>query len=139
MLWHYAENNEEKGPVDERSIALLIASGALTRRTLVWRAGLSSWTPAADTELQRYFATSIARPALQPVGPYEAPTIYAPPVAPVGGVASAPTRSAAFAVLLSFVTCGIYSLYLIYASTRGRGKPTTWPVVRPSAPASRCC
>lgn len=115
MLWHYAENNQEKGPVDERSIAQLIASGALSRHTLVWRPGLSAWTPAAETELQRYFATSVARPAAHPVGHYEAPTVYAAPAAPIGGVASAPIRSPAIAVLLSIVTLGIYGLYLIYA------------------------
>lgn len=41
--WYYAVGAERRGPVDE---AGLRASGAITRETLVWRAGMANWSAA---------------------------------------------------------------------------------------------
>ena len=54
--WHLAENGATKGPYSESDLAGLVASGALTRTTMVWSAGMDGWKPAADTPLARLFA-----------------------------------------------------------------------------------
>jgi len=43
VAWYYAVGTERRGPVDE---AGLRASGAITRDTLVWRAGMANWAAA---------------------------------------------------------------------------------------------
>lgn len=54
--WHLAENGATKGPYAEADLAGLVASGALTRATMVWSAGMEGWKPAAETALARLFA-----------------------------------------------------------------------------------
>jgi hypothetical protein len=56
VQWHMAENGATKGPFSEADLAALVASGALTRGTMVWSAGMEGWKPAADTALSRLFA-----------------------------------------------------------------------------------
>jgi membrane protease subunit (stomatin/prohibitin family) len=53
--WHLAENGATKGPFSESDLAGMAASGALTRATMVWSAGMAGWQPAAETELARLF------------------------------------------------------------------------------------
>lgn len=53
--WHLAENGATKGPFPESDLAAMAASGALTRATMVWSAGMEGWKPAAETELSRLF------------------------------------------------------------------------------------
>lgn len=43
VMWYYAVGSERHGPVDD---AGLRASGAITRDTLVWRAGMPNWVAA---------------------------------------------------------------------------------------------
>jgi uncharacterized membrane protein len=43
--WYYAENNEQRGPVLESELKGLLA-GKLPSETLVWKEGMSNWTPA---------------------------------------------------------------------------------------------
>ena len=54
--WPLAENGATKGPFGEGDLAGLVQSGALTRATMVWAAGMDGWKPAAETELNRLFA-----------------------------------------------------------------------------------
>lgn len=51
MSWHYAEGKEQRGPFSDQEIRDFIATGRITRATLVWRKGMSTWQPAQDTEL----------------------------------------------------------------------------------------
>ena len=46
--WYFAVGDEERGPVTEAQIRTLIGTGNLTRDDLVWREGLSDWTPAGE-------------------------------------------------------------------------------------------
>jgi hypothetical protein len=52
-----AVNGQPAGPFDVPAIQQKVAAGAVTRSTLVWRAGMAQWA-AADTvpELQALFA-----------------------------------------------------------------------------------
>ena len=54
--WHIAENGATKGPFGEGDLAAMVQTGALTRATMVWAAGMEGWKPAAETELSRLFA-----------------------------------------------------------------------------------
>ncbi|MDQ2064858.1 SPFH domain-containing protein [Xinfangfangia sp. CPCC 101601] len=51
--WHVAENGATKGPFSETELQQMIASGALSRTTLVWTAGQDGWKAAAETALSR--------------------------------------------------------------------------------------
>ncbi|MEZ5796682.1 MAG: SPFH domain-containing protein [Paracoccaceae bacterium] len=54
--WHIAENGTTRGPFAEPDLAAMVASGALTRASMVWTAGQDGWKPAAETALARLFA-----------------------------------------------------------------------------------
>lgn len=47
MDWYYAENNEQRGPVDEETFNRLRESGSIGPATLVWQAGMSNWARLA--------------------------------------------------------------------------------------------
>ena len=46
--WFIAVNGERQGPFDADALAQHVATGALTASTLVWSAGMTDWTPAAQ-------------------------------------------------------------------------------------------
>ena len=48
MTWYYALGNERQGPVDDAALDRLIATGAVTQETLVWKAGMADWQPLAQ-------------------------------------------------------------------------------------------
>jgi hypothetical protein len=43
MTWHYAAGGVQHGPVDDAELDRLLASGAITPETPVWRAGMPEW------------------------------------------------------------------------------------------------
>lgn len=45
-IWYFAVGDEERGPVSEVQIRMLIGSGNLSRNDLVWKEGMEDWTPA---------------------------------------------------------------------------------------------
>jgi hypothetical protein len=47
MSWYYAENNEQKGPVEQTEFEQLARQGRITSETLVWREGMAEWQPYA--------------------------------------------------------------------------------------------
>jgi RsiW-degrading membrane proteinase PrsW (M82 family) len=46
--WYYVVNGQRRGPVDSAALAALAREGVLERSSLVWREGLSDWTPASN-------------------------------------------------------------------------------------------
>jgi uncharacterized membrane protein len=46
--WYYAENNEQKGPVNEAELKTHFATNRLPAETLVWSDGMANWTPASQ-------------------------------------------------------------------------------------------
>lgn len=53
------KNGQQAGPFDRNAIHSHIKSGAISRDTLVWKAGLAEWKAAEDfTELERLFAAA---------------------------------------------------------------------------------
>jgi membrane protease subunit (stomatin/prohibitin family) len=57
MTFHVAVNGVQTGPFDMGSLQGQVASGALKRDSLVWRAGMAQWAKASDVaELSALFA-----------------------------------------------------------------------------------
>lgn len=54
--WHLAVNGTTRGPLSEADLRAMAASGALTRASMVWAAGMAGWVAAAETELAALFA-----------------------------------------------------------------------------------
>jgi membrane protease subunit (stomatin/prohibitin family) len=46
--WYYAADGAQVGPVTLADIEPRVASGEVTRATLVWQQGMDAWTPAGD-------------------------------------------------------------------------------------------
>ena len=55
-MWHYTIDNNPQDPIDEATIAQLIANGTIQANTLVWREGMEDWIPFETSELARYAA-----------------------------------------------------------------------------------
>lgn len=54
MIWHYAEGNEQKGPIDDQEFRRLVDIGTIRASTLVWREDMENWAPwsqVADREM----------------------------------------------------------------------------------------
>jgi hypothetical protein len=65
--WFVGINGQQHGPYDENTFRQYMASGHITRDSLVWRAGMANWIRAADVpELATAFAPS--PPPLPPRG-----------------------------------------------------------------------
>jgi uncharacterized RDD family membrane protein YckC len=48
MIWYYAENNAQAGPVSDEQLRELAQAGRIQGATLVWKAGMDAWTPLAQ-------------------------------------------------------------------------------------------
>ena len=56
-----AINNAQVGPLDAASLRAKVASGEVTRQTLVWRQGMAAWTAADEVEDMKPFFSSPRR------------------------------------------------------------------------------
>ena len=50
MNWHYAEQGQQIGPVDDVQLAELVRIGKVNADTLVWRDGLADWMPYSQVQ-----------------------------------------------------------------------------------------
>jgi len=48
MLWYYAENGQQKGPVEETALDQMVAAGVIGDETQVWREGMANWQTHAS-------------------------------------------------------------------------------------------
>ena len=56
-LWYYAVGQERRGPTDVAGLRAAMAGGALRSETLVWKKGMTDWTPASRAPgLEQLFA-----------------------------------------------------------------------------------
>lgn len=90
--WYYAENDEQKGPINESELKANFATHKLPTDTLVWKEGMENWTPAnqvpafsfkpppTPAKVQPPAVSTV--PAAAPVAPLVTET---PAVAPVTG------------------------------------------------------
>lgn len=93
--WYYVENNDSKGPFSESDMKGFIDSGVLTGNSFVWKTGMQDWQRLKNTELAGN------------------ETVYVEPsFSFTSGVVK--EKSIGLCVVLSLVTCGIYSIYWLY-------------------------
>lgn len=68
MNWHYLTTEQTNiGPVSDHELTALIASGAVTRTTLVWNESLDGWIKAAESDAAIHFG-GISPPPPPPSG-----------------------------------------------------------------------
>ena len=75
-MWYYTLNNQQVGPVDEKEIKKLVASGAITHATMMWTNGMAGWAPIGQTPLASLMGGVAGAPPPMAPGGYAAP--YAP-------------------------------------------------------------
>ncbi len=46
--WYYAQDNQQKGPVNEAELKEYLATGKVPATALVWKEGMDSWLPAGQ-------------------------------------------------------------------------------------------
>lgn len=93
--WYYVENNDSKGPFSESDMKGFIDSGVLTGNSFVWKTGMQDWQRLKNTELAGNKTVHVE-----------------PSFSFTTGVVK--EKSIGLCVVLSLVTCGIYSIYWLY-------------------------
>lgn len=93
--WYYVENNDSKGPFSESDMKGFIDSGVLTGNSFVWKTGMQDWQRLKNTELAGNETVHVE-----------------PSFSFITGVVK--EKSIGLCVVLSLVTCGIYSIYWLY-------------------------
>jgi len=117
--WFYGKNGSQHGPVSEQAIKQLLSTHQIDSATIVWREGMSDWTPISKTpEFQNFHSEGGAstgeapnQEAPQPDQSTEASPIYAPGQAePPAFAAPVPTNGLSIASLV----CGILAILACY-------------------------
>ena len=93
--WYYVENNDSKGPFSESDMKGFIDSGILTGNSFVWKTGMQDWQRLKNTQLAGNKTVHVE-----------------PSFSFTTGVVK--EKSIGLCVVLSLVTCGIYSIYWLY-------------------------
>lgn len=93
--WYYVENNDSKGPFSESEMKSFISCGILTGNSFVWKTGMQDWQRLKNTELAGNETVHVE-----------------PSFSFTTGVVK--EKSIGLCVVLSLVTCGIYSIYWLY-------------------------
>ena len=93
--WYYVENNDSKGPFSESEMKSFISNGILTGNSFVWKTGMQDWQRLKNTELAGNETVHVE-----------------PSFSFTTGVVK--EKSIGLCVVLSLVTCGIYSIYWLY-------------------------
>ncbi len=105
MQWYYSKNSTQLGPVPDAELRAKLASGEVAGTDMVWKDGMTDWLPVSSVgELHDALARRIVTPQHVVGSP------YAPPSAPTGWVAPAPTSGLAIASLI----CGIVGLFACF-------------------------
>lgn len=93
--WYYVENNDSKGPFSESDMKGFIDSGVLTGNSFVWKTGMQDWQRLKNTELAGNEKVHVE-----------------PSFSFTTGIVK--EKSIGLCVVLSLVTCFIYSIYWLY-------------------------
>lgn len=112
MNWFYAKNGSQQGPVATEALKAMLASGEISPSDLIWRDGMSDWTPAGRVaEIASVAASpSVEAAPYTPPAPasYSAPTSYTAPSSPYAPGQLPPSQGLAVASMC----CGIGSIVL---------------------------
>ena len=107
-MWHYEQNGNRIGPVDEATMRGLIANRTISIDPLVWTNGMANWTPLQQTQLAAGLPVPPPMPGNPPASPYHAVPSHHP---------DAKDR-VAYVLLAVLLGIGIHNFYAGY-TTRG--------------------
>lgn len=96
--WYYVENNDSKGPFTLDEMKGYIEAGVLTGNSFVWKTGMQDWSRLKNTEL-----AGNKMPDSEPVENDAYDFNH-----------NVKEKSIGLCIVLSLVTCGIYSIYWLY-------------------------
>ncbi|MBQ0065628.1 MAG: DUF4339 domain-containing protein [Firmicutes bacterium] len=106
--WYYADNgNNQHGPFTEKEMIQKIQAGIIGPKNYVWKPGLSEWVFLNQSNLSGYAKQEAPRNT-------QTNTQQTRTKASAYRTVSVTNRSIALQVILSIVTCGLYSLYWQY-------------------------
>lgn len=84
MVWYYAEEGRQKGPVSDAEFDQLLSNGKLLPDTLVWKDGMEDWQPMSAVSPPAAGVVTTDNPSAQ----YLFPSLDAPSVSTGGGIDS---------------------------------------------------
>jgi hypothetical protein len=95
VLWYYAKNDQQLGPVSPAELKQLAATRALLPEDLIWREGMESWAPATKVKgLFPEVREPVATPSPVTNAPIETPPTTVAAMANLSDVTpSGPTAS----------------------------------------------
>ena len=98
MSWHYAIDDDKRGPVSADEIARLNLEGTISGDTLLWKEGMEDWQPYRNVANEIHaFATGVAEENLDTaVCAYSGKILPRPEMVPYGDVFIAPEHKDAF-------------------------------------------
>lgn len=79
IAWYYSKDGQQNGPVSQEELVRLVGTGSVGAGDLVWREGMTDWTPVGQvpefaTQPPAVPASAPAAPAPGgPLNPYQAP------------------------------------------------------------------
>ena len=79
--WHYADGDEQKGPVPFEQIQREVGTGQLPSHTLVWSEGMPNWLPYRDVA-----AANLPSPIADTPGSSTLPQGHAPHILHLLGI-----------------------------------------------------
>jgi uncharacterized RDD family membrane protein YckC len=78
MQWYYAEQGQQKGPIEEDALVGLVNSGVVRDDTLVWHDGLPNWQTYGAVRRMRVSAAAVSVPVAQGPGVQGPGAAYVP-------------------------------------------------------------
>jgi len=60
--WYYAASGQQLGPISQELVVQKVKDGEITVATLLWKEGMTSWTPAGQTFLSEFFRKTVPPP-----------------------------------------------------------------------------
>jgi uncharacterized RDD family membrane protein YckC len=125
MLWYYAENGRQAGPVEESALDDLVRTGVVRDETLVWCEGMPNW--------QAHSVARGLRPPAPPPPPVAPNPIPPAAAAAVGGFCSECGRSfpaSSLATIGTAAVCPDCKPFYLRRIQAGGAQPIPAPAVR---------
>jgi Interferon-induced transmembrane protein/GYF domain 2 len=82
MMWYFAKDGSQQGPVSDDQIRMMARDGSLRREDLVWREGMAAWQPASEAGIEFPLPSSPSGALPPPPPPQYVAPLTAPPPPP---------------------------------------------------------
>ncbi|HIW18306.1 MAG TPA: DUF4339 domain-containing protein [Candidatus Faecalicoccus intestinipullorum] len=113
--WYYVDaKNAQNGPYTREQMETLIQARQIFGNTFVWKTGMADWKRLKETELASLATPESPKPQYQSYNDQSS----ANTTGKSNGQIFIMERSIGLSIVLTFVTCGIYSYYWLYCLAR---------------------